>query len=168
MDQPLAHETALTDERPQGYTPYSPHSASSASPSYSVFSVQAPASHQQTLQAKGRSQSAGQASAPIFVDRSASMSPIRPSTSRSLRDSGLVDKDGVPITYTPTTHRISKAKKGKKVHVCEYGCGKVSFRADISLLVLIGSRSLRAQSIESEPPNAAGGCDSNANLSQTP
>ncbi|KAL8698267.1 MAG: hypothetical protein Q9224_001928 [Gallowayella concinna] len=29
------------------------------------------------------------------------------------------------VTYTPTTHRISKAKKGKKVHVCEYpGCGK--------------------------------------------
>ena len=38
---------------------------------------------------------------------------------------GLVDADGVPITYTPTTHRISKAKKGKKVHVCEFGCGKV-------------------------------------------
>lgn len=30
------------------------------------------------------------------------------------------------ITYTPTTHRISKAKKGKKVHACEYpGCTKV-------------------------------------------
>lgn len=30
------------------------------------------------------------------------------------------------ITYTPTTHRISKAKKGKKVHACEYpGCSKV-------------------------------------------
>lgn len=30
------------------------------------------------------------------------------------------------VTYTPTTHRISKAKKGKKVHVCEVpGCGKV-------------------------------------------
>ncbi|KAL8673609.1 MAG: hypothetical protein Q9168_001964 [Polycauliona sp. 1 TL-2023] len=24
------------------------------------------------------------------------------------------------VTYTPTTHRISKAKKGKKVHVCEH------------------------------------------------
>lgn len=31
------------------------------------------------------------------------------------------------ITYTPTTRRISKAKKGKKVHACEYpGCSKVS------------------------------------------
>ena len=39
----------------------------------------------------------------------------------------LVDADGVPITYTPTTHRISKAKKGKKVHVCEFGCGKVRY-----------------------------------------
>ena len=29
------------------------------------------------------------------------------------------------ITYTPTTRRISKAKKGKKVHKCEFGCGKV-------------------------------------------
>jgi len=31
-----------------------------------------------------------------------------------------------PITYTPTTHRISKAKKGKRVHNCEFpGCNKV-------------------------------------------
>ena len=30
------------------------------------------------------------------------------------------------VTYTPTTHRISKAKKGKKVHACEFpGCTKV-------------------------------------------
>ncbi|KAL8633668.1 hypothetical protein Q9189_000616 [Teloschistes chrysophthalmus] len=35
------------------------------------------------------------------------------------------------VTYTPTTHRISKAKKGKKVHVCEHpGCGKVFTRAE--------------------------------------
>lgn len=32
----------------------------------------------------------------------------------------------IPITYTPTTGRISKAKKGKRVHACEHpGCGKV-------------------------------------------
>ncbi|KAJ5544756.1 hypothetical protein N7461_007060 [Penicillium sp. DV-2018c] len=37
----------------------------------------------------------------------------------------------VPITYTPTTHRISKAKKGKRVHACQYpGCGKVFTRAE--------------------------------------
>ena len=33
---------------------------------------------------------------------------------------------GEEITYTPTTHRISKAKKGKKVHSCTFpGCPKV-------------------------------------------
>ena len=37
----------------------------------------------------------------------------------------------LPITYTPTTHRISKAKKGKRVHACEYpGCTKVFTRAE--------------------------------------
>lgn len=35
----------------------------------------------------------------------------------------------LPVTYTPTTHRISKAKKGKRVHACEYpGCNKVCAR----------------------------------------
>ncbi|QQK46046.1 Zinc finger, C2H2 [Penicillium digitatum] len=35
------------------------------------------------------------------------------------------------ITYTPTTHRISKAKKGKRVHACQYpACGKVFTRAE--------------------------------------
>ncbi|RDW60404.1 uncharacterized protein DSM5745_10862 [Aspergillus mulundensis] len=37
----------------------------------------------------------------------------------------------LPITYTPTTHRISKAKKGKRVHACEHpGCQKVFTRAE--------------------------------------
>ncbi|KAL4797217.1 C2H2 finger domain protein [Aspergillus venezuelensis] len=37
----------------------------------------------------------------------------------------------LPITYTPTTHRISKAKKGKRVHACEFpGCPKVFTRAE--------------------------------------
>jgi hypothetical protein len=32
----------------------------------------------------------------------------------------------MPVTYTPTTRRISKAKKGKRVHACEFpGCNKV-------------------------------------------
>ncbi|KAJ9379403.1 transcriptional regulator family: C2H2 zinc finger [Paecilomyces variotii] len=36
-----------------------------------------------------------------------------------------------PITYTPTTHRISKAKKGKRVHACGFpGCNKVFTRAE--------------------------------------
>lgn len=41
------------------------------------------------------------------------------------------------ITYTPTTRRISKAKKGKKVHACEYpGCSKVSSLQVFSVHVL--------------------------------
>ena len=40
--------------------------------------------------------------------------------------SGMMNDPANEITYTPTTHRISKAKKGKKVHACEYpGCTKV-------------------------------------------
>ena len=35
------------------------------------------------------------------------------------------------ITYTPATHRISKAKKGKRVHACQFpGCPKVFTRAE--------------------------------------
>lgn len=31
-----------------------------------------------------------------------------------------------PVIYTPTTHRVSKAKKGKRTYACEFpGCGKV-------------------------------------------
>ncbi|KAL6721319.1 hypothetical protein ACLMJK_000422 [Lecanora helva] len=42
---------------------------------------------------------------------------------------GLLDQE---ITYTPTTHRISKAKKGKKVHACEFpGCTKVDSQQNI-------------------------------------
>ncbi|KAJ5082827.1 hypothetical protein N7532_011870 [Penicillium argentinense] len=37
----------------------------------------------------------------------------------------------MPVTYTPTTHRVSKAKKGKRVHACEFpGCNKVFTRAE--------------------------------------
>ncbi|CAI7568021.1 unnamed protein product [Penicillium glandicola] len=37
----------------------------------------------------------------------------------------------MPVTYTPTTRRISKAKKGKRVHACQFqGCGKVFTRAE--------------------------------------
>jgi hypothetical protein len=36
----------------------------------------------------------------------------------------------LPVTYTPTTHRVSKAKKGKRVHACEFpGCNKVCARS---------------------------------------
>jgi hypothetical protein len=48
----------------------------------------------------------------------------RPSASSMRRSSMPLE---VPLTYTPTTHRVSKAKKGKRVHACEFpGCNKVS------------------------------------------
>ena len=71
------------------------------------------------------------------IQRSPSYPPpasrsVSPAMDRPLRRTtapGALDLD-IPVTYTPTTHRISKAKKGKKVHVCEFGCGKVFTRAE--------------------------------------
>ena len=64
--------------------------------------------------------------------------------------SGLLDQTG-EITYTPTTHRISKAKKGKKVHACEFpGCTKVRYIAWSSQIRgLHDIRSLPEQNIAS-------------------
>lgn len=48
-----------------------------------------------------------------------------------MRRSNNMAEIPLPITYTPTTHRISKAKKGKRVHACEFpGCNKVFTRAE--------------------------------------
>ena len=52
-----------------------------------------------------------------------------------------------PVTYTPTTHRISKAKKGKRVHACEFhGCNKVWLRCLVrsNALIIIGIHPCRA------------------------
>jgi hypothetical protein len=50
--------------------------------------------------------------------------PSRDSVS-TMRSSSSTNVFEGPITYTPTTHRISKAKKGKRVHACEFpGCNK--------------------------------------------
>lgn len=69
---------------------------------------------------------------------SSSASPTLIPQRTSLRRPSAADKDAmpqkdssvdipVPVTYTPATHRVSKAKKGKRVHACEYpGCNKVS------------------------------------------
>ncbi|KAL8775100.1 MAG: hypothetical protein Q9209_000579 [Squamulea sp. 1 TL-2023] len=60
--------------------------------------------------------------------RSSKPAPVRDRASRGplANMSGSSDPAG-EVTYTPTTHRVSKAKKGKKVHVCEHpGCGKTS------------------------------------------
>jgi Zinc finger, C2H2 type len=54
-----------------------------------------------------------------------------PSVSSTMRRSNAMADIPLPITYTPTTHRISKAKKGKRVHACEFpGCNKVFTRAE--------------------------------------
>ena len=152
MEDYSAYDHSFSNEQTQGYTPYSPQSATSAASAYSIWSFQDPASLQQPQPAKGRSQSVGQAPVSPFFDTPAAMAPMRPATSRGNRDSGLVDKDGIPITYTPTTHRISKAKKGKKVHVCEYGCGKVRSFAATQKFAAKPDRFSQEQSIESEDP----------------
>lgn len=52
-------------------------------------------------------------------------------TSITMRRTSATLDIPLPITYTPTTHRISKAKKGKRVHACQYpGCEKVFTRAE--------------------------------------
>ncbi|QMW24937.1 hypothetical protein G4B84_000182 [Aspergillus flavus NRRL3357] len=52
-------------------------------------------------------------------------------TTNTMRRTNTQTEIPLPITYTPTTHRISKAKKGKRVHACEYpGCNKIFTRAE--------------------------------------
>ncbi|KAL8965467.1 MAG: hypothetical protein Q9183_003838, partial [Haloplaca sp. 2 TL-2023] len=63
--------------------------------------------------------------------RQISSSGVRERSSRGSSAMTVPMDTDAEVTYTPTTHRISKAKKGKKVHVCEYpGCGKVFTRAE--------------------------------------
>lgn len=60
---------------------------------------------------------------PTFVSSPSTMAGRRSNMRRSPQSQPEIS---LPITYTPTTHRISKAKKGKRVHACEYpGCNKV-------------------------------------------
>lgn len=55
-----------------------------------------------------------------------SQGPSRRASASSMRRSSIPLE--APLTYTPTTHRVSKAKKGKRVHACEFpGCNKVSW-----------------------------------------
>ncbi|KAL8775493.1 MAG: hypothetical protein Q9194_003712 [Teloschistes cf. exilis] len=86
----------------------------------------------------------------------------RSSRGSSTTMTGPLDPTG-DVTYTPTTHRISKAKKGKKVHVCEHpGCGKVFTRAEhrkheMPVGIPRSSRSQRSTSETSSNPAAGGG-----------
>ncbi|KAL1959157.1 hypothetical protein VTO42DRAFT_2662 [Malbranchea cinnamomea] len=54
--------------------------------------------------------------------------PANPSGRRRRATTGSYEDT---ITYTPATHRISKAKKGKRVHACQFpGCPKIFTRAE--------------------------------------
>jgi len=81
-----------------------------------------------------------------------------------------VDEVGEPVRYTPTTGRVSKAKKGLKVHYCQYGCGKVRWAGLPPSKVEAHKihRSIRGPSIASEhgvPPS--GGYRALTNLDVT-
>lgn len=68
-------------------------------------------------------------SSTLVPEPSSSSSTINLSRDMALtlrRERELLEAAG-PVTYTPATHRISKAKKGKRVHLCQFaGCNKVS------------------------------------------
>ncbi|EEH45332.2 uncharacterized protein PADG_01482 [Paracoccidioides brasiliensis Pb18] len=60
----------------------------------------------------------------ISTAAAAAATMFNPRHQRSVSDYG-------PVTYTPRTHKVSKAKKGKLVHRCEYpGCNKLFSRAE--------------------------------------
>ena len=89
--------------------------------------------------------------------RRRSTSKVVPMSSRegsSRASVGILNDPASEITYTPTTHRISKAKKGKKVHACEYpGCTKVGITRNppsSRSRLIRNSRSLPEQSTESK------------------
>ena len=81
--------------------------------------------------------SEGNTFAPARVDRRFLVGRVMVLMSRisargaAVRDYSMMDL--VEPTFTPTTRRISKAKKGKRVHLCDQ-CGKVS------RLTVVGAR----------------------------
>ena len=63
---------------------------------------------------------------PLQRKSKSSTQRARDASVRNSNPANLPGLIGGEITYTPTTHRISKAKKGKKVHGCTFpGCTKV-------------------------------------------
>jgi hypothetical protein len=74
----------------------------------------------------------------------------RQSTSSTMRTSSI-PMEG-PTTQTPTG-RISKAKKGKRVHACQFeGCGKVSQPAHLRSVAACGGVSLCANPLARYSP----------------
>ncbi|KAJ5972037.1 uncharacterized protein N7479_001955 [Penicillium vulpinum] len=67
------------------------------------------------------------------ISSSSSPEPQQLASNSNMKNSMRADSQDatMPVTYTPTTHRISKAKKGKRVHACQHpGCEKVFTRAE--------------------------------------
>ena len=106
-------------------------SSSPSSRSSSADHQPGPSRQSQTQSAHGAatdpsSSSKGKVPQRSSSSKSASMEPYSGSSrSNSMGQQAATVDPAEEITYTPTTHRVSKAKKGKKVHVCEHGCGKV-------------------------------------------
>lgn len=112
-----AHSSA-SDEESTSSNPTRRRKPSSMSPTSNDPSSRPRESTRQRQKAKATSQRSAQG-----AGRGSTMMP------------GLMGQ-GEEITYTPTTHRISKAKKGKKVHACEYpGCKKVWRSSEPSLVL---------------------------------
>ena len=82
-------------------------------------------------------------------DTSLEASSSRRESASSMLTASTMDES---VTYTPTTHRISKAKKGKRVHACEYpGCNKVCHVEDLAVAKADQDiRSLLEQNIEGQ------------------
>ena len=67
------------------------------------------------------------------VAQEPSSATSRRRSSSSMRNASMTFENITP-TATPTG-RVSKAKKGKRVHACEFpGCGKVSFTVSVRIL----------------------------------
>ena len=110
----------------------SPSAPSSASGEVSTSSNPAQ-SRRASSRSPGNTVSSGKPREPTRPRQKPKTMPYRGQAGSS-RGTGMIANPGLlnpaeEITYTPTTHRISKAKKGKKVHACEYpGCTKVRYK----------------------------------------
>lgn len=130
VSQPRNRQTSTTSSAP---SPTERHSASSkphSRPRRSSPQSKTPVSPWEVDKSKGNSKRSASSKSMSFGSRDAS----------SRASVGTMNDSAGEVTYTPTTHRISKAKKGKKVHACEFpGCTKVRSLSD-SLTTLLNIR----------------------------
>ena len=89
--------------------------------------------------------------------RSANMSHYCP-LQVGLPPGSIAAMDGIAsatdeVTYTPKMGRISKAKKGKRVHECEFKCGRVRSLRILNLVTVLNIiRSLLEENTKSTLP----------------